>query len=147
LSPGSGRSAEWNPDTWQVVQTFVKAFTPALVLALVLPACAAAATTSTSSGDASGPAITVDQLVARSSDTPIVVQGLLISHDGVVRLCAAVLESFPPQCGGESVELTGLDPASVPGVTTEQGVTWKEGAVVQVQRTQDGRFAVLAVAP
>jgi hypothetical protein len=115
-----------------------------LLLAIALFGCASGSTSTTAAAPAGQP-ITVDQLAARSADTPIAVQGLLIAQDGVVRLCAAILESYPPQCGGESVELTGLDPATVPGATADQGVTWKEGAVLELQRAQDGRFVVLAV--
>jgi hypothetical protein len=88
--------------------------------------------------------ITVEQLVARSADTPIAVQGFLHASDGVVRLCAAILESYPPQCGQPSVELIGLDMEALAGVTTAEGVSWKEGVVLTVQRREDARFDVLA---
>jgi len=92
--------------------------------------------------DAGGP-ITVGQLVARSADTPVAVQGLLHLDRGVARMCAAILESYPPQCGEPSVELVGLDLAAVEGTTTAGGVTWKEGAVLNLERTVDGRFTVV----
>jgi hypothetical protein len=94
-------------------------------------------------GAPSGQAITVDQLVARSSDTAVAVRGLLLVSNGTARLCAAVLESYPPQCGEPSVELVGLDLASIDGLTTANAVTWKEGMVVTVQRRQDTRFDVV----
>jgi len=89
--------------------------------------------------------ISVQQLVARSADTPVAVQGLLYAGEGVVRLCGAVLESYPVQCGQPSVELVGLDLAAVEGVTTAEGVTWKEGAVLMLERAGAGRFAVVDV--
>ena len=92
--------------------------------------------------DDGGP-ITVDQLVARSADTPIVVQGFLHADGRLVRLCASIAESYPPQCGEPSVELVGLDPSTVDGTTTAQGVIWKEGFVVNLQRDAAGRFAVV----
>ncbi len=94
--------------------------------------------------DASGP-ITVEQLLARSLDTPVAVRGLLHVDQGVARLCAAILESYPPQCGEPSVELVGLLPSAVEGTTTAEGVTWREGAVVNLARTADGRFTVVDV--
>ena len=97
----------------------------------------------TSASSGASAAITVEQLVARSADTPIAVQGLLHIDHGTARLCAAILESFPPQCGEPSVELIGLDPTTVAGTTTAQGVTWKEGTVLTVQRAADGRFTVV----
>jgi hypothetical protein len=91
--------------------------------------------------DTGGP-ITVQQLLERSADTPVAVQGLLHVDQGVARLCGAILESYPPQCGEPSVELVGLDPATVDGTTTAGGVTWKEGAVLTLRRAADGRFGV-----
>ena len=94
--------------------------------------------------DTGGP-ITVDQLIERSADTPIAVQGFLHADGNATRLCAAVLESYPPQCGEPAVELVGLDLASVTGTTTDQGITWKEGAVLNLERAADGRFTVVDV--
>jgi hypothetical protein len=96
-----------------------------------------------SSADA--PALTVEQLVARSADTSIAVRGFLIDQQGVTRLCAAIMESYPPQCGEPAVELVGLDLAKLAGRQTDQGITWKESLVVTVQRRQDARFDVLSV--
>ena len=104
--------------------------------------------TACGSGDGAidGPIITVEDLVARSADSPIAVQGFVLDQDGVTRLCAEILESYPPQCGEPSVELVGLDLAAIAGTQTEQGVTWKESVVVTVQRRQDARFVVTSVA-
>ncbi|HEY5663162.1 MAG TPA: hypothetical protein VIS05_03910 [Ilumatobacter sp.] len=91
------------------------------------------------------PPIDVAQLVARSADTAIAVQGFVIDRDGTTRLCAAVMESYPPQCGEPAVELVGLDLTALPAVHTEQGVTWQEWVVLTVQRRQDARFDVVSV--
>ena len=96
--------------------------------------------------DGGGP-ITVQQLLERSADSPIRVQGLLHADKGITRLCGAVLESYPPQCGAPQVELVGLDLSTVVGTTTVEGVTWKEGVTVTVARAGDGRFTVSAVDP
>ena len=92
-----------------------------------------------------GRPITVEQLLARSADTPIAVQGLLHVDRGSARLCAAILESHPPQCGEPSAKLVGLDLSTVEGTTTAQGITWKEGAVLNLERAVDGRFTVVDV--
>ncbi len=117
----------------------------AVALAAAIVACSADLAQPTTS-DAGGP-ITVDQLLARSSDTPISVQGLLLVDRGSARLCGAILESYPPQCGEPSVELVGLDLATIDDTTTAEGVTWREGAVLSLERTADGRFTVVGVAP
>ncbi len=89
--------------------------------------------------------ITVEQLLARSADTPIAVRGRLYSTDGVVRLCGAISAARPPACGDPSVELVGLDLASVDGTTTLDGVTWKEDVVLNLARAGDGRFTAVDV--
>jgi len=94
--------------------------------------------------DAGGP-ITVEQLIARSSDTAVAVQGLLHIERGIIRLCAAILESYPPQCGEPSVELVGLELAALEDTTTADGVSWKEGVVLDLERAADGRFTVVDV--
>lgn len=121
-------------------------FQPRTVLAIILvgggllsmSACAAAG---------SGEPITVQQLVDRSASTPVEVQGLLHVSSGVTRLCAATLESYPVQCGKPSVELVGLDIGAIAGTTTAEGVTWKEGVILNVERTENGHYTVLGVAP
>ncbi len=95
--------------------------------------------------DGGGP-ITVAQLLARSSDAPISVQGLLLVDQGSARLCGAILESYPPQCGAPSVELVGADIGAIDGTTTVEGITWKEGAVLNLERAPDGRFTVVDAA-
>lgn len=116
-------------------------------LALMVLLMGAAALTACGDDDPSitTPVIDVEQLVARSADTPIAVQGFLIDQDGTTRLCAAVMESYPPQCGEPAVILIGLDLTEIAELDTEQGVTWKESVVMIVERRQDARFAVVSV--
>lgn len=111
-----------------------------ITIALMTTSCNGDGGTSSTPAEA----ITVEQLVARSSDTSVSVRGLLLVSDGTARLCAAVLESYPPQCGEPSVELVGLDLSGIDGLTTANAVIWKEGMVVTVQRRQDALFDVLA---
>jgi hypothetical protein len=65
------------------------------------------------------------------------VRGTLLARDGETRLCSAILESFPPQCGQPSLLVVGLDPAAVDGTTTAEGVTWSEREVT-LHGTVDG---------
>ncbi len=89
--------------------------------------------------------ITVQQLIERSADTPIAVQGFLYGDEGATRLCFAILESFPPQCGEPAVELVGIDLATIEGTTTASGITWKEHVVLELKAEADGRFTVIDV--
>jgi hypothetical protein len=47
---------------------------------------------------------------ARDASGEVTVEGALIAIEGEpVRLCSAILESYPPQCGEPSIEVRGLD--------------------------------------
>jgi hypothetical protein len=62
----------------------------------------------------------------------------VVDHpDGPVRLCDAIAESFPPQCGGSWLEVRGLDLSSVAGLQDADGVRWAE-SVQLLGRLQKG---------
>lgn len=66
------------------------------------------------------------EALAHVGGEPVLVNGaLFIDPDGALRLCEAIAESFPPQCGGARLEVEGLDPA---GQLLEEanGVRWAE---------------------
>jgi len=67
----------------------------------------------------------------RATDDLVFVTGsLFIDPDGTVRLCDAIAESFPPQCGGERIVVQGLDPSGVANLQEESGVRWAEGVTL-----------------
>ena len=53
-----------------------------------------------------------------------------------MRICDAIAESFPPQCGGPSLRLAGYDVGTAAGVQEHEGVRWAEN--VSVFGTRDG---------
>lgn len=55
-----------------------------------------------------GPGVSVRDARASTLDGPLLVNGFVFVEDGRVRLCGALAESFPPQCGGDSLTLTGF---------------------------------------
>jgi hypothetical protein len=57
-------------------------------------------------------ALSVGEAVARGRGGPLLVRGYLIERDGVLRLCDAILESYPPQCGEPSLRVEGPSPAA-----------------------------------
>ena len=84
-------------------------------------------------GDGDLPAgLTVAQaLTHRATDDLVTVSGaLFVDPDGTVRLCDAIAESFPPQCGGERIVVQGLDLESIAGLQTEGDVSWAEGVTL-----------------
>ena len=75
------------------------------------------------------PGLTVsDALDHRATDDLVSVTGaLFVGADGAVRLCEAMAESFPPQCGGSQLAVEGLDLDDVAGLLqTEGNVSWAE---------------------
>lgn len=93
----------------------------ALFLTLTLAACGLVPTSPTSvppASDAPSPpatAIDTDALLgdAALDGQPVRVAGFFLASDGVAQLCSVVLESYPPQCGGGTVRITGEVPADV----------------------------------
>ena len=95
-------------------------------LALILAACSGAATSAppspvpaapsasapVASGDP-GAAIDVDALLANAAaqdGQTVRVKGNFLADSGSAQLCAVLMESYPPQCGG-GLRLTGTVPA------------------------------------
>ena len=53
------------------------------------------------------------------------VRGFLLRCDQEpLRLCAELLESFPPQCGSPSLLVEGLDISSLPDITRSDDCAW-----------------------
>ena len=74
---------------------------------------------------ASGPGISVEAALEQMGAGPVLVNGaLLVDADGVVLLCDALAESFPPQCAGARLEVRGLDVAGQPDLQEANGVRW-----------------------
>jgi hypothetical protein len=71
-----------------------------LVVVLVAAACG-------SESPDDGATLSVGEAIERDSDEPQLVSGYVIERSGVPRLCEAILESFPPQCGEPSLRLVG----------------------------------------
>lgn len=83
-------------------------------------------------GDVAGPGISVAEALGhQATDDIVTVTGaLFVDPDGTVRLCDAIAESFPPQCGGDRIEVQGLDLASVANLQDENGVQWSESVTL-----------------
>jgi hypothetical protein len=76
-----------------------------------------------------GPGISVSEARASSLPGPLLVNGFIVAVNDDVRLCAALAESFPPQCGGESLSVEGLDLGSIAGLRSEGATRWTETQV------------------
>lgn len=65
---------------------------------------------------------------------------VVIAPDGSARLCDALAESHPPQCGAASIALTGLPDGFLTGLRTAQGVRWTDAPVQLLGRVRDDAF-------
>jgi hypothetical protein len=85
---------------------------------------------------------------ARDASGEVTVEGALIAIDGEpVRLCSAILESYPPQCGEPSLEVRGLDLDSLDLESTrpEDDVTaarWSDRPIQLTGTVEDGVLVV-----
>lgn len=80
----------------------------------------------------SGPSLSVTEALTHgpTDDLVTVTGALFVDADGTVRLCDAIAESFPPQCGGDRIVVTGLDLADILDLQEENGVRWAESATL-----------------
>jgi hypothetical protein len=113
-----------------------------VVLVALLTVALAACDAGNESGSPGSSAITVKQALAAKPREPVLVRGALIASGGTVRLCYAILESYPPQCGRPSLVVQGLDLDAVGKLTTANGVTWSDREVRLRGTVADGALAV-----
>jgi hypothetical protein len=67
----------------------------------------------------------VEEVVEKRPTGVVEVEGYIISRDGETRLCSALLESDPPQCGNPSLRLPGPSPHG-DALESAEGVAWTE---------------------
>ena len=84
--------------------------------------------------------ISVEEAV--DHEGPAVVTGSLLANGDDVKLCAALAESFPPQCGGASLRVEGLKLAEVDGLITEGDVSWTDRPVQLLGIVEDETLTV-----
>lgn len=99
-------------------------------------------------GAVSGPdgSLPVADVVAVQADGGIdggfLVSGYYVAAGDEARLCEALLESFPPQCGGDSLPLDTSGTAVQADTRTEGDVTWSEERISVEGQLVDGVFVV-----
>ena len=91
---------------------------------------------------AGGAGISIDEALDAGADEPLLVNGNLLAQGGDVRLCAALAESFPPQCGGASLVVEGLVLEEVDGLVTEGEVSWTDRPIQLLGVVSDGTLTV-----
>ncbi|MGH3039605.1 MAG: hypothetical protein ACRDLZ_09440 [Gaiellaceae bacterium] len=95
-------------------------------------------------GEPAGPPLSIEDALAAASDEPHVlrVRGNLLAQGGSARLCSALAESFPPQCGGASLVVEGLELEAVTGLVTEGDISWTDRPVELLGVVSDGTLTV-----
>ena len=92
-------------------------------------------------GDGSDKVTSISDAANADDGTDAELTGFVISVSGDTRICSEILESFPPQCGGASVLVVGLDLASL-DTQTEGNVTWTNQNVTLTGTIEDGALKV-----
>ena len=85
--------------------------------------------------DTAEPTVEPTAVPTSTAEPTVSVTGFVVDDGDRVRLCEALAESFPPQCGGTSYDLIDLDLGSLT-TTTAEGVTWT-GQPVTITGTID----------
>lgn len=87
---------------------------------------------------ADGPGISVSEALQWTGQDGVLVNGaVFVDPDGTVRLCEAIAESFPPQCGGARLVVEGADFAAFPDLQEANGIRWSESVQLYGRIEQD----------
>lgn len=121
----------------------MRAITAIVVAALLLAACGSG------DGAARSQDVRPGEVAALADGSAVRVTGMLFIEQ-TTRLCEIALESYPPQCGGGSVVVNGLDPESVVGLSaptdpTFAPVTWTDYPLTVLGSVRAGEVDVSAI--
>lgn len=111
-----------------------------LVLVLVLACAAVGGCAGSRSG--SGRSVREATAAERGQAGDQSVRGFVVAAAGEVRVCDEILESYPPQCGPDSLLVTGVDPAALPEVRRAEGIVWTDRPVTLTGTVADGVLTV-----
>ena len=81
-------------------------------------------------------ALTVAEAL-KADERQMRVKGAVLAREEDVRLCDALAQSFPPQCGAPSLRLVGFDMTSAEGMQEAGTVRWAENISVVGTRSGD----------
>lgn len=87
-------------------------------------------------------ALTVSEVLVSDIGGVLAVEGFLFDDGTGPVLCEVLAESFPPQCGGESLPVSGHEEVIDVPLVSEQGVTWTDRPVVLLGEYVGGTLVV-----
>ena len=115
-----------------------------LLAALFAPACGGADSPPSAGAPAPGGALTVQEALETDAQGPLLVRGYVVSRGADVRLCSALAESYPPQCGGPSLRVLGSEHVDLGELERARGTAWTEKEVALLGDVDGGVFRVSA---
>ena len=86
--------------------------------------------------------LTVSEALATDATGIIAVKGFLVVDDSGARLCELLAESFPAQCGGASIPISGYEEVLSVPLNNSQGVSWTDDLVSFLGEIVDGTLVV-----
>jgi hypothetical protein len=86
--------------------------------------------------------LSVPEALTTEATGVIAVQGFLFDDGTGARLCEALAESYPPQCGAASIPVTGYEDAITIPLSNAQGVNWSDQPVTLFGEVLDGTLVV-----
>lgn len=89
-----------------------------------------------------GPGISIEEAIASNLEGPLLVNGNLLAEGDEIRLCDALAESFPPQCGGPQLRVEGLNLDEVDGLVREGEVAWTDRPIQLLGDVEGDRLVV-----
>lgn len=75
---------------------------------------------------------------AATTSGQIIVSGFVVDVAGEIHLCSVLAESFPPQCGGDSITVTDISQVDPDSLSSEGNVTWTDQPVLISGEMVDG---------
>ncbi len=92
--------------------------------------------------------LSIEEAIASNAEGPVTVRGYIVAPAGqTTMLCSALLESYPPQCGGPSLIVEGIDLSRIEALTGTNDpslaqVQWSDREVSLLGSVEDGTFVV-----
>ncbi len=121
-----------------------------VTLPLILSACLPSVTSpgTTQEGDTSlggfvvDGGLTIPEAIAYEGNEIIAVQGFVFRSGETNALCELLAESYPPQCGGQSLVIANPEATDDMVLTEAEGVQWSEDYVTVFGRLADGVLTI-----
>ncbi len=86
--------------------------------------------------------LSIPEAIAYQGDQVVAVQGFVVRDGQTGALCELLAESYPPQCGGASLDIVNPEATSELVLVEAGGVQWSETYVTVFGRISDGRLTI-----